>query len=101
MSVVLADAAAAPSARVKGAPEVLMPLLAEPRTPTRSSAMVADWAEHGLRVLLVARRAGLDARRGPRAPRSSRSGCSASPTLRGRRRARASTRLGRPGSARS
>ena len=61
MSVVVAEAAGRPSAFVKGAPDVLTALLRRPgrREGDRARGR-ASWAEHGLRVLLVARREELD-----------------------------------------
>jgi Ca2+-transporting ATPase len=54
MSVVVALPGGDRAAAVKGAPEALLPLLAGPAG--KISETVADWADHGLRVLLIARR---------------------------------------------
>ena len=56
MSVVLADDAGRTFAYVKGAPDVLVGLLADPSAATELEHAAAEWAEQGLRVLLVARR---------------------------------------------
>ncbi len=45
---------------VKGAPDVLIALLASSNGAGEIERVVGDWAEHGLRVLLVARRAELE-----------------------------------------
>ena len=60
MSVVIADASGRRSARVKGAPDVLVSLLARPDDAGELERTLSGWTEQGLRVLLVARRAGLD-----------------------------------------
>ena len=60
MSVVIAEARGAPCARVKGAPDVLIALLAAPRDADEIERVAGGWAARGLRVLLVARRTGLD-----------------------------------------
>ena len=59
MSVVRADPAGATSAWVKGAPDVLVGLLADPSAAAELERAASEWAEQGLRVLLVARRPGL------------------------------------------
>jgi Ca2+-transporting ATPase len=60
MSVVIAEESGRPSARIKGAPDVLIPLLATPEAAGEIERIFSGWAERGLRVLLVARRAELD-----------------------------------------
>ena len=60
MSVVIAAAGGRRSARVKGAPEVLIPLLRTPDAAGEIERVVTGWAERGLRVLLVARRPELE-----------------------------------------
>ena len=65
MSVVVAEAAGSSSALVKGAPDVLTGLLADPDAAREIERVVAGWAEHGLRVLLVARREELDGEEDP------------------------------------
>jgi Ca2+-transporting ATPase len=60
MSVVIAAADRRRSARVKGAPEVLIPLLRTPDAAGEIGRVVTGWAERGLRVLLVARRPELE-----------------------------------------
>ena len=56
MSVVLADDAGRTFAYVKGAPDVLVGLLADPSAAADLERAASEWAEQGLRVLLVARR---------------------------------------------
>jgi P-type Ca2+ transporter type 2C len=65
MSVVIAEGSGRASARAKGAPEVLIPLLCTPQGAGEIERVVAAWAERGLRVLLVARRAELDGEEDP------------------------------------
>ncbi|HYI19454.1 MAG TPA: cation-transporting P-type ATPase, partial [Solirubrobacteraceae bacterium] len=60
MSVVIADADGGRSARVKGAPDVLISLLNRPDDAGELERTLSGWTEQGLRVLLVARRARLD-----------------------------------------
>ena len=60
MSVVIADAGGRRSARVKGAPDVLISLLDRPGEAGELERTLSGWTEQGLRVLLVARRARLD-----------------------------------------
>jgi Ca2+-transporting ATPase len=67
MSVVVAGPDDARSSAVKGAPEVLLPLLAPDTAADGIAEIVAGWAEAGLRVLLVARRAALPAGADPEA----------------------------------
>ena len=59
MSVIVADDAGRPSALVKGAPDVVVALLADPQGAPEIERVFAGWTEEGLRVLLVARRAAL------------------------------------------
>jgi Ca2+-transporting ATPase len=56
MSVVLAGPDGARSAAVKGAPEAVLPRLARPEAAGEIARVVGEWADDGLRVLLVARR---------------------------------------------
>jgi P-type Ca2+ transporter type 2C len=56
MSVVLTDGAGRRTACVKGAPDVLAGLLADPSAAAELEHAATEWAEQGLRVLLVARR---------------------------------------------
>ena len=65
MSVVIGGESGRPSALVKGAPDVLIALLAASEGAGEIERVVGGWAEHGLRVLLVARRGELERRRGP------------------------------------
>ena len=65
MSVVLTDDAGRTSARVKGAPEVLLGELANPRASAELERVATEWAEDGLRVLLVAGRDALAADEDP------------------------------------
>jgi P-type Ca2+ transporter type 2C len=63
MSVVVADAHGGTAAFVKGAPEVLVPLLAAARDGDEIMRTADAWAEHGYRVLLVALGTGDDPER--------------------------------------
>jgi Ca2+-transporting ATPase len=60
MSVVIAEPNGTRSARIKGAPDVLISLLATPAGAVGIERIAGGWAEQGLRVLLVARRAELE-----------------------------------------
>ena len=60
MSVVIAEPNGTQSACIKGAPDVLIALLDRPDEAGEIERVLSSWTEHGLRVLLVARRAGLD-----------------------------------------
>ena len=65
MSVVVADGAGGRHAQVKGAPDVLIGLLADERGAAEAERVAGEWAEHGLRVLMVARRENLDGGQDP------------------------------------
>jgi P-type Ca2+ transporter type 2C len=60
MSVVVEDKAATAIAYVKGAPEVLVPRLSDRREAERLADEAQRWAEDAIRVLMVARRRGLN-----------------------------------------
>ena len=100
MSVVIAEPSGRPSARVKGAPDVLISLLATPEGSGEIERIVSGWAEQGLRALLVARRAELEGGEDPER-RLEPVAWSVWRTRPGRRCARAWPRLGAPGFARS
>jgi Ca2+-transporting ATPase len=65
MSVVIADAGGRRTALVKGAPDVLIPLLDRAERAGELERALGGWTDEGLRVLLVARRACLDAGKDP------------------------------------
>lgn len=68
MSVVVADGSGEQTAFVKGAPETLLPRLAEPAAAAGLADEAQQWASEGTRVLMVARRRdlgeGMDPERG-------------------------------------
>jgi Ca2+-transporting ATPase len=59
MSVVVASGDARPTAYVKGAPEVIVPRLADPGAAGYLEAEAQRWSAEGIRLMMVARRADL------------------------------------------